>query len=89
MYQCFHGRHVKQEKNNHKPRGPNFPVWTSGMWSSYLRELLLAEGTLGVVVQAPLQTLQTEGVATGRRHRLVEEPEEGRRKETAGGELVQ
>ena len=41
---------------------------------AYLRKLLLAEGTLRVVVQTPFQTLETEGVSTGSGDRLIEQP---------------
>ena len=41
---------------------------------SYLLEALLAEGTLGRVVQAALQTALTEGVSAGGGDGLVEQP---------------
>lgn len=42
----------------------------------HLGQVLLAQRAVGVVVQAALQTLEAEGVSTGRRHRLVEQPGE-------------
>lgn len=41
--------------------------------SSYLFEALLAERTLGSVVQTALQTVFTEGVTARRGHWLVEQ----------------
>lgn len=41
---------------------------------SHLFQALFTEGTLGRMVQAALQTVFTEGVATWSRHRLVEQP---------------
>lgn len=40
----------------------------------HLSQALFAEGAVGPVVQAALQTLLAEGVTTGRRHRLEEHP---------------
>lgn len=42
--------------------------------NSYLFQTLFTEGTLGRVVQAALQAVFTEGVATGCSHRLVKQP---------------
>lgn len=42
--------------------------------SAHLFQALFAEGTLGCVVQAALQTALAEGVAARRRHRLVKQP---------------
>lgn len=41
---------------------------------SHLSQALFAEGTLGHVVQAALQTVFTEGVAARCSHRLIEQP---------------
>ena len=49
-----------------------------GRWCGpHLSQVLLTERTVGVVVQAALQTLQTEGVAAGRHHRLIKQPAGG------------
>jgi len=42
----------------------------------YLWKILLAQRTVGVVVQAALQTFEAEGVTAGSRHRLIEQPKE-------------
>lgn len=39
----------------------------------YLRQILLAQRTVGVVVQAALQTFEAEGVTAGSGHRLIEQ----------------
>lgn len=45
-------------------------------WDScpHLPEALFAEGAVGPMVQAPFEALLAEGVTTGRRHRLEEQP---------------
>lgn len=55
------------------PYGTRHKSRVKGDDTTHLRQLLLTQRTLGVVVQAPLQTLQAEGVATRSRHRLKEE----------------
>lgn len=39
----------------------------------YLRQILLAQRTVGVVVQTAFQTFEAEGVSTGSGHRLVKQ----------------
>lgn len=39
----------------------------------YLGQILLAQGAVGVVVQAALQASETESVTTGSGHRLIEQ----------------
>lgn len=52
--------------------------WESNQYASqpapHLFQALFTEGALGRVVQAALQTVFAEGVATWCRHRLVEQP---------------
>lgn len=46
---------------------------TSKVFKSYLSETLFAEGTLGSVVQAALQAVFTESVATWCCHRFIKQ----------------
>lgn len=48
---------------------------------TYLGQLFFTERTLWVVVQTSLQTLKTEGVTAGRRHRLIKKSGWERKKE--------
>lgn len=64
-----------KKKNPHKP-----PFW-SGVFGYltvhevcvYLRQILLAQRTVGVMVQAALQTFEAEGVTAGSGHWLIEQ----------------
>ena len=43
--------------------------------NKHLRQILLAQGAVGIVVQAAFQAFEAEGVSTGGSHRLIEQSE--------------
>lgn len=73
----LHARYWRQQDKHYKIKSKQILVswnkWT--LWSlSHLFQALFAEGTLGSVVQATLQAVFTESVATGCSHRLIKQP---------------
>lgn len=48
----------------------------------YLRQILFAQRAVGVVVQAPLQTFEAEGVTAGSGHWLIKQSGEEKTKST-------